>query len=73
MIEMIDMCMIDVLNSRDDHVILQDKVGTIEVGKAADLAVWSCRHPRELAYHMGHNPLQACFVDGNERDLSLKK
>ncbi len=32
---------------------LADEVGTLEVGKAADLCVWPVRHPRELAYWMG--------------------
>jgi imidazolonepropionase len=29
------------------------ETGTLEAGKAADLAVWQVRHPRELAYWMG--------------------
>ena len=32
---------------------LSDEVGTLAVGKAADLAVWDVGHPRELAYWMG--------------------
>ena len=39
------------------------------MGKAADLAVWRCAHPRELAYRMGANPLQTCFVQGKERTV----
>ena len=31
--------------------------GTIEVGKRADLALWSIGRPAELAYHLGYNPL----------------
>lgn len=30
--------------------------GTLEVGKAADLAFWQVNHPAELAYAMGANP-----------------
>jgi imidazolonepropionase len=30
-----------------------DEVGTLEVGKAADLCVWQVGHPRELPYWMG--------------------
>jgi imidazolonepropionase len=32
---------------------LSHETGTLEVGKAADLAVWEVGHPRELAYWMG--------------------
>lgn len=31
--------------------------GTLEVGKAADLAVWNIERPAELAYNIGFNPL----------------
>jgi imidazolonepropionase len=31
--------------------------GTLEVGKAADLAVWDIERPAELAYRLGFNPL----------------
>jgi imidazolonepropionase len=32
---------------------LSDEVGTIEVGKAAELLIWDVGHPRELSYWMG--------------------
>ncbi|MEJ0049510.1 MAG: amidohydrolase family protein [Rhodospirillales bacterium] len=32
---------------------LADEIGTIAVGRAADLVVWPVNHPRELAYWMG--------------------
>ena len=31
---------------------LEDDIGTLEVGKAADLAIWRVEHPAELAYWM---------------------
>ena len=31
--------------------------GTLEVGKVADLAVWSIDEPAELAYRIGGSPL----------------
>jgi imidazolonepropionase len=31
------------------------EVGTLEAGKAADIAFWSLPHPRELSYHIGGN------------------
>ena len=32
---------------------LQDEIGTLEVGKAADLAIWNVRQPAELSYWLG--------------------
>jgi imidazolonepropionase len=32
-------------------------VGTVEVGKRAELAVWDVAHPAELSYRIGFNPL----------------
>jgi imidazolonepropionase len=36
---------------------LADEIGTIEVGKVAELAVWDVTEPAELAYRIGFNPL----------------
>jgi len=36
---------------------LQDRIGTLEVGKDADLAIWDITVPAELAYRIGYNPL----------------
>jgi imidazolonepropionase len=36
---------------------LADEIGTIETGKAAELAVWDVSEPAELAYRIGFNPL----------------
>ena len=41
-------------------------LGTLEVGKAADIACWSCRSPAELCYGMGLAPLVTSFVEGKE-------
>ena len=38
---------------------LQDKTGTLEAGKWADLAIWNIGSPAELVYHIGLNPLYA--------------
>ena len=35
-----------------------DEVGTIEVGKKAELAVWNVDQPAEIAYRAGFNPLE---------------
>lgn len=39
-------------------------VGTLEAGKAADLAVWDIAEPAELVYRMGFNPLRARIRGG---------
>ncbi len=44
---------------------LAETHGTLEVGKAADLAVWNIAQPAELAYRIGFNPL-AYAVKGGE-------
>ena len=36
---------------------LAAEVGTLEVGKSADLAVWDIETPAELVYRLGFNPL----------------
>jgi imidazolonepropionase len=46
---------------------LEGEVGTIEAGKAADLAVWDITRPAELAYWLG-KPLLARRMAGGVRD-----
>jgi imidazolonepropionase len=43
---------------------LQDEVGTIEAGKAADLAVWDISRPAELCYWLGAPLLHRRYLDG---------
>ena len=43
---------------------LEDLCGTIEIGKAADLAIWDVAHPSELSYWMGHSPLHSRYLGG---------
>ena len=43
---------------------LAGEVGTLEVGKAADLAVWNIDEPAELAYWLGASPLQQRWLEG---------
>ena len=37
---------------------ISDEVGTIEVGKKAEFAVWNVVQPAELTYRVGFNPLE---------------
>jgi imidazolonepropionase len=43
---------------------LQNDIGTIEVGKAADLAVWDIERPAELCYWLGRPMLNRRYVEG---------
>jgi imidazolonepropionase len=43
---------------------LQDHVGTLAVGKKADLAVWDIAEPADLAYRMGDNPCRMTIKEG---------
>jgi imidazolonepropionase len=44
---------------------LQDQVGSLAVGKKADLAVWDVAEPAELAYRMGGNPCRMTVKEGH--------
>jgi imidazolonepropionase len=43
---------------------MQQHWGTLEVGKAADFAVWAVDEPAELAYRMGGNPCRLTVKGG---------
>lgn len=43
---------------------LSNEVGTLEAGKACDLAIWDVRDPAELVYRIGFNPLHQRIKDG---------
>jgi imidazolonepropionase len=36
----------------------------LAVGQVADLAIWNCAHPAELAYRIGFNPLHQRIIGG---------
>jgi imidazolonepropionase len=52
---------------------LQDQIGTLELGKRADFALWDITRPAELAYAVGFNPCQAVVNGGvmRARDVGL--
>lgn len=43
---------------------LGGEIGTLEAGKACDLAIWDVTDPAELVYRIGFNPLHQCIKDG---------
>jgi imidazolonepropionase len=46
---------------------LQNQVGTLEVGKQADFAMWAIDRPADLAYHIAANPCVATVFSGKVR------
>jgi imidazolonepropionase len=47
---------------------IQDELGTIAVGKRADLAFWRVERPAELSYELGANPCVGVMHRGRLRD-----
>ena len=45
-----------------------DTHGTLEIGKAADLAIWDITEPADFAYAIGGNPCAGIVVGGRSRD-----
>ncbi len=43
---------------------LAAEIGTLEAGKACDLAIWDVTDPAELVYRIGFNPLHQRIKDG---------
>jgi len=43
---------------------LAHEVGTLEVGKRADFALWDIARPADLAYSIGLNPCRAVVNGG---------
>lgn len=43
---------------------LSHEIGTLEAGKACDLAIWDVTDPAELVYRIGFNPLHQRIKDG---------
>jgi len=37
----------------------EDRLGTLDVGKSCDLAIWDVERPQELVYWLGRNSLHA--------------
>jgi imidazolonepropionase len=43
---------------------LGKRIGTLEAGKACDLAIWDIERPAELVYRIGFNPLHQRVFNG---------
>jgi imidazolonepropionase len=53
----VEECLAGVTRNAARALGMQDQVGTLEVGKSCDLAIWDIERPAELAYRIGANPL----------------
>jgi imidazolonepropionase len=46
---------------------LSNEIGTLEVGKRADFALWRIESPAELCYNLGANPCAGVVYRGQMR------
>ena len=46
---------------------IESDVGTLDVGKTANLVLWNTSSPAELSYRIGHNPCQKVMYRGQIR------
>ena len=53
----VEECLAGVTREAARALGMQDQVGTLEAGKACDLAIWNIERPAELVYQIGANPL----------------
>ncbi|GAO39819.1 imidazolonepropionase [Sphingomonas changbaiensis NBRC 104936] len=60
----VEECLLGVTRNAAAALGLAGEVGTLEPGKACDLAIWDVREPAELVYRIGFNPLHARVFGG---------
>jgi len=53
----VEECLLGVTRNAARALGLGGEIGTLEVGKRCDLAIWDVEQPAELVYRMGFNPL----------------
>lgn len=57
-------CLLGVTRNAARALGLADTMGTLEAGKACDLAIWDIERPAELVYRIGFNPLHQRIFNG---------
>ena len=57
-------CLLGVTRHAAAALGLSGSIGTLEAGKACDLAIWDIEQPADLVYRMGLNPLHARIRSG---------
>ena len=60
----VEECLAGVTREAARALGLAAETGTLEVGKAADLAIWDIEQPAELVYRLGFNPLHSRVWNG---------
>ncbi len=55
----VEECLAGVTRNAAAALGLLHDTGTLEAGKACDLAIWDIERPAELVYRIGFNPLRA--------------
>jgi imidazolonepropionase len=60
----VEECLLGATREAARAIGMESDVGTLEVGKFADLAVWDVEDPAELVYRIGFNPLHSRFWRG---------
>ena len=60
----VEECLLGVTRNAARALGLLHEIGTLEAGKACDLAIWDVERPAQLVYRMGFNPLHARVWSG---------
>jgi len=60
----VEECLAGVTRNAARALGLGAAIGSLEIGKWADLAIWDIERPAELVYRLGFNPLHARFWRG---------
>ena len=60
----VEECLVGVTRNAAKALGLGEEIGTLETGKACDLAIWDIERPAELVYAIGRNPLFARVRNG---------
>ena len=60
----VEECLLGVTRHAAQALGRSQDIGTIEAGKACDLAIWNVERPEQLVYPIGFNPLEARVFNG---------
>ena len=61
----VEECLLGVTRHAAQALGMDGEIGTLEAGKACDLAVWTIENPAELVYRIGFNPLHTRIRRGH--------
>ena len=66
----IEECLAGVTREAAKALGMQNQIGSLEVGKRADFAIWNIEAPSELVYRIGFNPLHRRVWNGEMTRMS---